>query len=222
MVVQDWQIGGGAIDCVGSGLWNGSQGAHSVDLDGSVFANGACLNGGVSQTFATDIGAEYDVSFDRSGSPGAAPLDKLMEVSAAGSSAVFSFRIGTNHLGGTGAALWVIPYDAHTWRFTARSQSTTLTFRSLTHLTGQTGWGAVIDNVGVERAGTTTGGRRAGTRYAGLGRLGAVAGLGRVATSGLRPQPPRSASRAAATVASMSSAVCAALTKPASYSAGAR
>lgn len=151
-VINDWQIGGGAIDYVGAGLWNGSDGGHSVDLDGSAFVNGAFLNGWVSQTFATDVGADYEVDFDLSGNPGALPLDKVMEVSAAGSSAVFSFRIGTHHLGGAGAAPWTIPYDAHAWHFTATAATTTLTFRSLTHLTGQTGWGAVIDNVVVERA----------------------------------------------------------------------
>lgn len=38
----------------------------------------------------------------------------------------------------------------------------------------------------------------------------------------VRVRQPRKASRAAATVAAMSPALCAALTKPASYSAGAR
>src|SRR5690606_26728930 len=80
--------------------------------------------------------------------------------------------------------------------------------------------------LGLQGVGLAHGDRpsRVATARAGRDAVTALAPPGR-GPAGVRawPQPPRRAnpSRAAATVAAMSSSVCAALTKPASYSAGA-
>ena len=140
--IKGWIVTGEGIDYIGT-LWRGSEGMHSVDLDGSVRSaiTPPFAQGGVAQTFATTPGTRYRVTFDLAGNPYRPPLVKSMRVSAAGESQDFKFDVTGKNAARMG---WV----ATSWAFTANAASTTLEFRSLT-ASRSTGWGAVIDNVAV-------------------------------------------------------------------------
>ncbi len=144
--ITGWTVGDFHIDYVSSATWNASDGVRSVDLDGSV--NVQPRNGSIAQSFATTAGKQYVVTFDMSANPNGLPLVKEVEVSAAGTTQVFAFNIGS-----------VIPfvpplvltYQHKSFTFTATAASTTLKFKSLTPLSGSpSGYGNVIDNVVVE------------------------------------------------------------------------
>ena len=138
--ITGWVVTGEAVDYIGT-LWRGSEGVHSVDLDGSVRSaiTPPYAQGGVAQTFATTPGTRYRVSFDLAGNPYAPPVIKAMRVSAAGDSQDFKFDV-------TGKSVARMGWSPSSWTFTARQASTTLEFRSLT-AARSTGWGAAIDNV---------------------------------------------------------------------------
>jgi choice-of-anchor C domain-containing protein len=140
--IKGWAVTGEGVDYIGT-LWPGSEGAHSIDLDGSVRSatTRGYVHGGVAQTFATKPGTGYLVTFDLAGNPYAPPAKKLMRVSAADQSQDFSFDV-------TGKTPTKMGWTPTRWSFTANSASTTLEFRSLTPARS-TGWGAVIDNVSV-------------------------------------------------------------------------
>jgi hypothetical protein len=84
-VIPGWDVFGDSIDYLGP-PWNVSDGFHAVDLDGSV-----ALFSGVSQTFATKVGKEYDVFFDLSGNPEDDPLEKTVRVIVDGFSQNYTF-----------------------------------------------------------------------------------------------------------------------------------
>jgi len=140
--IKGWVVTGEGVDYIGT-LWPGSEGAHSIDLDGSVRSatTRGYVHGGVAQRFATKPGTGYLVTFDLAGNPYAPPAKKLMRVSAADQSQDYSFDV-------TGKTPAKMGWTPTRWSFTANSASTTLEFRSLTPA-GSTGWGAVIDNVTV-------------------------------------------------------------------------
>jgi len=140
--IKGWLVTGEGIDYIGT-LWPGSEGVHSIDLDGSVRSRTVAgyVHGGVAQRFATTPGTRYQVTFDLAGNPYAPPKQKLMRVSAADQAQDFSFDV-------TGKSPAKMGWVPTRWTFTANAASTTLEFRSLT-APGSTGWGAVIDNVTV-------------------------------------------------------------------------
>lgn len=139
--IVGWTVGGNGIDYAGPGTWNISEGSRNVDLDGST---GFSDSGSISQTFATDIGQKYSVSFDLSGNPAYYPILKELRVSAGADWQDFSYDIGDLNLG---ALPLSISYTPETFLFTATESSSTLTFTSLTYLHGITSYGAIIDNV---------------------------------------------------------------------------
>lgn len=140
--ITGWVVTGEGVDFIGS-LWPGSQGAHSIDLDGSARSSltPPYAHGGVAQTFPTTPGARYTVTFDLAGNPLGAPKIKPMRVSAAGQSADFSFDVSGKSPGRMG-------WTSQRWTFTANAATTTLELLSLT-VSPATGWGAAIDNVSV-------------------------------------------------------------------------
>ena len=140
VVIKGWSVTGEGVDYIGT-LWRGSEGVHSIDLDGSVRSSTTpgYVHGGVAQTFATTAGTRYLVTFDLAGNPYAPPKKKPMRVSAAGQSQDFSFDV-------TGKNPARMGWAPTRWTFTANSASTTLEFSSLT-VSRSTGWGAVIDNI---------------------------------------------------------------------------
>jgi len=138
--IKGWSVTGEGVDFIGT-LWHGSEGLHSIDLDGSVRSAKVrgYVHGGMAQTFATTAGTRYLVTFDLAGNPYGAPVKKPLRVSAAGQSQDFSFDV-------TGKNTRKMGWTPSRWTFTANSASTTLEFSSLT-VPPSTGWGAVIDNV---------------------------------------------------------------------------
>ena len=99
--------------------------------------------GTISQAFATTPGAGYQVTFDLGGNPDPfyPPAIKTLRVSAAGQSA--QFTCDTEHTD------W--NWASHSWSFTAGSDTTTLSFASLSGFGfGLDRAGPALDNVVVE------------------------------------------------------------------------
>ena len=142
-VLPGWVVTGEGIDLVGAGYWRSSEGTYAIDLDGSARSRTTPphVRGGIAQTFATQAGKRYRVTFDLAGNPNRGPARKPMRVRAAGDSADFVF----DATGKTGQKMgWV----AKEWVFTAAADSTTLEFTSLTQ-SPETGFAAAIDRVAV-------------------------------------------------------------------------
>jgi len=124
-----------SIDYVGE-YWEASYGFFSIDLDGR------CASGGIEQSFSTNPGTKYCVSFDIAGNPDWIGI-KTMEVSAVGEttqSAIFSFD-NTGHFHDSMG--WI----SQEWCFVADSSQTILQFVSLTET--NKGYGMALDNVAV-------------------------------------------------------------------------
>lgn len=132
------------VDYNGPGVWNIADGQRNIDLDGSIGT--ADDSGTLSQTFDTIAGQSYLVTFQLSGNPAGGPLVKQVQVSASDSSQTFDYDIQT--ILPTNLP-FDITYEQEEFPFTAVNSSTTLSFASLTYLTGDTGFGPIIDNVSV-------------------------------------------------------------------------
>ena len=138
-----WVVTGEGVDLVGAGYWRSADGTYAIDLDGSARSRTTppFARGGIAQTFATKPGKRYQLTFDLAGNPNRGPTRKPLKISAAGESVEFVF----DATGKTGRNMgWV----TKTWTFTARGDSTTLEFTSLTQ-PPETGYGAAIDRVAV-------------------------------------------------------------------------
>jgi choice-of-anchor C domain-containing protein len=119
-------------------FWDASDGIRSIDLDGLTNSSG-----GVSQTFSTVAGTQYNVTFDMAGNYANLPTIKPMRVSADGQSQDFTFDV-------TGRSALNMGWTPMSWLFTADDTSANLQFLSLTETLGLTeGWGAALDNVSV-------------------------------------------------------------------------
>lgn len=138
-----WVVTGEGIDLVGAGYWRSSEGTYAIDLDGSARSRTTppYVQGGIAQTFATLAGKRYRVTFDLAGNPNRGPLKKPLRVRAAGDSADFVF----DATGKSGQNMGWVPKE---WVFTAKADSTTLEFTSLTR-SPETGFAAAIDRVAV-------------------------------------------------------------------------
>ena len=131
--IDGWVVGGDSIDYIG-GYWQPEDGARSIDLSGNA-------NGSISQTFDTVAGQSYLVNFFLAGNPDGGPAAKLAITSADGvqqAANVFTVVPGVNTRDNMG---W-LPY---VYRFTAATDSTTLSFASATG----TAFGPALDNVSV-------------------------------------------------------------------------
>ena len=143
--ITGWTVGGFRIDYCKATCWTAADGSFSIDLDGS---GTGPLAGAISQSFATNAGQQYRVSFEMSGNISGLPLVKQARVSAGDTVQDFTFA--------TGAIIPFVPpmtitYEPHAFTFTATSSTTTLTFESQTALSETLpGFGAVIDDVRVE------------------------------------------------------------------------
>lgn len=118
-----------------TGFWFASHGERSLDLDGAA-------PGGIAQSFATEIGSTYIVSFDLAGNPDPSPPVKLLRVLAAGQHADFTFDT-------TGRTVQDMGWVVRNWSFMADSTTTTLEFRSMND--PSSGRGPALDNVIVRR-----------------------------------------------------------------------
>ncbi len=140
--ITDWSIDSGSIDYIG-GLWPAAEGSRSLDLNGNVA-------GAVSQSFATDIGTTYNVTFSLSGNPGVivdtedpswSPTLKSVLVSATGATPQ-AFTYDTAVKGNT---LTDMMWESHEYVFVATATNTTLTFAS--QIPGA--MGPALDNVAI-------------------------------------------------------------------------
>ena len=139
--IKGWTVTLKHIDYIG-GLWVASNGAHSLDLEGSMCntrSTTECL-GGIKQSFATTSGQKYDVSFDLSGNPYGAPKIKTLKISAAGQSQNFTFNV-------TGHSPRSMGWKTQHWTFIANAAETTLEFDSADAVPNISGWGPALDNV---------------------------------------------------------------------------
>lgn len=138
-----WVVTGEGVDLVGAGYWVSSDGTYAIDLDGSARSRVTppYVHGGIAQTFATEKGRRYLVTFDLAGNPNRGSTIKPLRVSAAGKAVQFNFDA-------TGKTARAMGWQRAEWEFEATGEKTTLEFRSLTE-SGQTGYGPAIDRVAV-------------------------------------------------------------------------
>jgi choice-of-anchor C domain-containing protein len=132
--IYNWTIGGDSVDYVGS-FWTASAGDRSIDMSGL----GA---GTIEQTFDTDPGQWYKVTFDLAGNSGGSPSVKEMQASidSGGSFFTESYTFDT-----TGQSVTDMGWITNELVFNAEGSTSTLRFSSLTG----GGYGPALDNVTV-------------------------------------------------------------------------
>jgi choice-of-anchor C domain-containing protein len=111
-----WNLTGGSVDVVNNGYWPAFQGLNSLDLNG--FTPGT-----ISQTFGTNAGQAYNLSFwyaNNADNPG---LNPTADVTVTGLGTLLSTSI--SHTGSSRANM---NYTLFTGTFTADSSSATLQF----------------------------------------------------------------------------------------------
>lgn len=134
--IADWTVGSGSTDSPGGSVdlvttyWQSPPlGGNSVDLDGNA-------PGSISQSFATDVGTNYQVSFYLSGNPDGGSNTKTLDSSGL----QFIYLTGSNSHS-------AMDYTLQTYDFTATSALTTLSFVSQDAPTSP--YGPVIGDVSV-------------------------------------------------------------------------
>ena len=131
--IKGWKVIRGSIDYLGSG-WQCSNGSYSLDLEGRA------AFGGIAQTFNTQPGQVYLVSFDMAGNVDGPAKIKKMKVQAGGQSGEFWFDT-------TGHRRKALGWQRKTWQFTATDTKTTIEFFSIGKIHGH--YGPLLDNVTV-------------------------------------------------------------------------
>jgi len=126
--INNWTVTSRSVDYINT-LWQNSNGNFSLDLSGS-------QAGSIAQTFVTQPGNQYSVSFDLAGNLECSPTTKTLRLSAGGSSQDFTFDV-------TGKTVANMGWLSKTFSFVASGNSTTLSFASLDN----TACGPVLDNV---------------------------------------------------------------------------
>jgi len=130
--LDGWTINYGSVDLINT-YWAPVAGSYSLDLNGSEA-------GAISQSFATEIGKTYNVSFSMAGNTDGGG-NKLITASVTAPN-VFSFDIAGKSAANMG---WV----TQTFSFVATGTSSTLTFVGDP---GNTFYGAALDQVSVMQA----------------------------------------------------------------------
>ena len=134
--IKGWIVTGDQIDYIYK-YWTAAEGAHSIDLHGSPGY------GGIAQTFATEPGRRYRVTFAMAGTPSSIAGNggvKHLVVHAADAKQAFSFD--TNGKSGK-----EMGWENKVWVFTATEAKTTLEFRTAETKEPETG--PALDNVRV-------------------------------------------------------------------------
>lgn len=133
-----WTVTSGSVDWIHTNHFDPSVGSLCIDL------NGNSIGGSIAQSFSTDAGRLYTLSFDMSGNP-----DNLTEpvrdirMSVGGFTQDYSFD--TAAVGG-GISATNMGFVTHTFNFWAPTALSTLSFLSL-----DTGiWSAALDNIQVD------------------------------------------------------------------------
>ena len=137
-----WKVlPGGGIDW-SNPPWKVSDGLHAIDLDGR-----NSYHSGVAQSFATEVGKEYQVLFDLSGNPDGGPDRKDVRVAVGDFTQDYSFEVLI------GQSISTITWASIAFTFLATDTTSTLSFMSLTPY--HNSYGALIDNVCVTDPGTS-------------------------------------------------------------------
>jgi choice-of-anchor C domain-containing protein len=128
--ITGWTVRSAGVDYIGT-YWVAQDGARSVDLS-------ATAAGGIEQTFDTETGVHYTVTFYFAGNPtGCGSVVKGMDVGATGNpTAHYTFDV-------TGHSTVSMGWQQETYTFVAAGTSTTLFFQS----TENSGCGPAVDNV---------------------------------------------------------------------------
>jgi choice-of-anchor C domain-containing protein len=135
--ITGWDVGGLLVDWHQNSfeIQNAENGTKMVDLNDN--GGGLSDTGTLSQTFATSVGSNYDLTFYLAGPDTSFPNPRQVKVEIAGGTQIFS-QAASDPL----ALVWGL----ETMSFTATSTSTTLTFSSVD---GSGYWGPFLDNVSV-------------------------------------------------------------------------
>jgi len=129
-----WNVGGGGVDLIDDGLFQAAEGSQSVDLNGQG-------PGSVSQTFTTEPGKQYTVTYSLSGTPAPLPIPMTGNALIDGQKFQdFTFDTSNNTPQNMG-------YVTHQFTFVANRASTTLKFASTTD---SSSYGPIIDDVKVK------------------------------------------------------------------------
>jgi choice-of-anchor C domain-containing protein len=145
VAIDGWTVTGTDVDWVRNDLWPAKDGSYSVDLNG--FGQG-----GIEQTFATNVNSTYAVQFWMSGNWGdcvtyntdpawCSPSNKTLTVSATGT-APASYGFDTAAIQNNGGDM---KWQDNLYTFKATSASTTLRFASTT----AGAFGPAIDHITV-------------------------------------------------------------------------
>ena len=124
--IEGWSVVGGDISYVGT-RWKAAHGLRSIGLP---------CGGGISQTFKTDPGENFELRFSMAGDPNLRPAVKSVAVSVAGTQRAFTFDT-------TGHSLDAMGWDSRSWIFKATEDTTTVTIQSPTAECST----AAVDNV---------------------------------------------------------------------------
>jgi choice-of-anchor C domain-containing protein len=138
--ITGWTVTRGPIDfysdnVIPNGGWKAADGKYSLDLGGTPGI------GGVSQAFATQVGASYLLTFSLSGNPDAGPSLKTLTATVGSTSANFSYDISAQG-NSDGNMKWI----QVSMPFVATGTTTTLEIYNTMALTNA---GPALDNVSV-------------------------------------------------------------------------
>ena len=136
--IGPWHVTAGSVDLIG-GYWQSPSGpnASASGTNGSIDLNGTGP-GTISQSFATQVGKEYAVTFDLSGNPDGGPPTKMVKVVVGSGGGVDPFPTAI-------ASRSNMNYLPEEVDFTATGTTTTLKFEG----DNPTSFGAVIGDVSV-------------------------------------------------------------------------
>ncbi len=128
-----WRVTDGSVGLTDDGVWQAAEGNQSLELNGTT-------TGSIAQTFTTEPGTKYSVTYSLAGNPNSTPMVKTGSINIDGQSFEdFSFDA-------TGKTELDMGYVIRQFTFVANHASTTLEFASTT--TGA--FGPVIDDVKVK------------------------------------------------------------------------
>jgi choice-of-anchor C domain-containing protein len=130
--ITGWLVTGSGVDLLEE-PWDVSAGIRAIDLDGR-------SPGGIQQTFATEAGQTYNVSFGLSGNPEGGPIQKLARVTVGDFTGDYLFDTA-------GQTIDSLLWQTVMFSFTAPETAATLSFLSLS--SAGNSYGALIDGVSV-------------------------------------------------------------------------
>jgi len=130
--IDGWTTTLGGVDYMGT-IWAAADGNRFIDLNN-------VSPGGIQQSFATVAGGSYLVTFALSANMFGGPAEKVVEVSAGGSSEIFTYDYILE-----GSTQGTPNWKYFEWTFVATGSTSTLSFTSLTGSV----YGATLDDVTV-------------------------------------------------------------------------